>query len=75
MSRKPSRNARDDNEAGRTPPDDDGAGVTEHLINRDTSTDPASRQMPRVGDPSDTAGVASSAGDTEGAKSAESGPI
>jgi hypothetical protein len=45
MSSKQTRNARDDNERGTSPPDDDGTGVTEHLINRDTSTDPPSRQL------------------------------
>lgn len=45
MASKQSRNARDDNEAGRSPPGDDGSDVTAHLINRDTTTDPPSRQV------------------------------
>lgn len=65
------RNARDDNERGTSPPDDDGAGVTEHLINRDTTADPPSRQAPGVGDPSDTGGVGGAAGDTTGGTSGE----
>ena len=63
MSSKQTRNARDDNERGTNSPDDDGAGITEHLINRDTTTDPLSRQVPVPGDPSNNGGVSSEAED------------
>jgi hypothetical protein len=63
MASKQSRNARDDNEAGRSPPDDDGAGITEHLINRDTTTDPPSRQVNPRAASGNTGSVASDSAD------------